>query len=805
MDSIVQDLRYAIRTLAKAPGFTATAVLTLALGIGASTTVFTVVEKLILNPLPFPHADRIVSIWLRDSATGIGVPPAFSEEVALRQNAHTLDAFDLINSRTWYSDAGGEPEMLDGAAITPSLLRTLGVPPTIGRLLVDGDSVTGAPRVAMLGERFWRRRFGGRLDVVGQSIQLDSVPYTIIGVAPERLAALESWRPFDVWVPLRTDELTMDPTITAKLRTGVTPEQARADLSAVLAAERAVHPAQGFRARSTIDVHTEGGLGKSTTRTAVLVLAGAVVVLLLIGCANVASLLLARATRRQREIAIRRALGAGRGRLIRQLLTEGLVLSLGAAALGLLLVQWMTSVFVTFHPRFLYQMEHLTIDGRVLGFAIIASVGTTLLFAIVPALQATSFELQDALKGMRSRGPRALSVQRTFVTIELALTGTLLFGGSLLVQSLRARENADPGFRPDEMVAVEITLPRARFPTDAATPTFWRALLDRARTVSGVSDLLLADDPIPGAGPLIGTTIEVEGATLSTGEQSTLLGVENARPGYFATLGIPILAGRGFTDDEYRLEKDVAVINTSMAKALAPTGSALGMRFRYSPREAWKTVVGVIRDDPPVLSPGFGYPLWQVRQPVAETGYEGERHGWLVARYRPGVRPGGLLATLRGVVHQTDSTVIVSTAAATPDLLSARFADARFIAILLSSLAGLALAIAGVGLFGVLSYVVAQRTREIGIRIALGAETGSVVGMVVRQGLIPTAIGLAAGVCAGIFLSRFFAALLYHTPRTDPVTIGAVVTVLAVTTLAASVVPARRAASVDPLVALRSE
>lgn len=229
------------------------------------------------------------------------------------------------------------------------------------------------------------------------------------------------------------------------------------------------------------------------------------------------------------------------------------------------------------------------------------------------------------------------------------------------------------------------------------------------------------------------------------------------------------------------------------------------MRFRYSPREAWKTVVGVIRDDPPVLSPGFGYPLWQVRQPVAETGYEGERHGWLVARYRPGVRPGGLLATLRGVVHQTDSTVIVSTAAATPDLLSARFADARFIAILLSSLAGLALAIAGVGLFGVLSYVVAQRTREIGIRIALGAETGSVVGMVVRQGLIPTAIGLAAGVCAGIFLSRFFAALLYHTPRTDPVTIGAVVTVLAVTTLAASVVPARRAASVDPLVALRSE
>lgn len=805
MDSILLDLRYAVRTLAKAPGFTATALLTLALGIGASTTVFTVVEKLILDPLPFPHADRIVSIWLHDSATGIGVAPEFSVALNLRDHAHTLDAFDLINSRTWYSDAGGEPEMLDGAAITPSLLRTLEVPPTVGRLLVDADSAAGAPRVAMLGERFWRRRFSGRPDVIGQSIQLDSVPYTIVGVAPERLAALENWRPFDIWVPLRAAELTMDPAITARLRSGVTLEQARTDLNTALTAERAVHPARGFRARSSLDVHTEGGLGRSTTRTAILVLAGAVMVLLLIGCTNVAGLLLARATRRQREIAIRRAIGAGRGRLIRQLLTEGLVLSLGAAALGLLLVQWMTSVFVTFHPRFLYQMEHLTIDGRVLAFAIVASVGTTLLFAIVPALHATSFDLQDALKGFRSHGPRALGFQRMFVTLEVALTGTLLFGGGLLVKSLLARESTDPGFRPEGMAALEIRLPRERFQKDASTPVFWRALLERARAVSGVSDALLADDPIPGPGPLIGTTFEVEGMTLTPAEQTTLLGIENARPGYFSALGIPILAGRSFTDDEHRLAKDVAIINTSMAKVLAPTGSALGKRFRYSPRDAWKTVVGVIRDDPPVLSPGFGYPLFQVREPIAETGYQGERYGWLLARYRSGVKAGGLLATLRGLVRQTDSTVIVSTAAPTTDLLRARFDDSRFIATLLTTLAGFALAIAGVGLFGVLSYLVAQRTREIGIRIALGAETVSVVGMVVRQGLLPTGIGLAAGVGAGVLLSRFFQALLYHTPRADPVTMAGVVTLLALTMMAASVVPARRAATVDPMVALRSE
>jgi len=804
MDSILQDLRYAIRTLLKTPGFTATAIITLALGIGASTTVFTVVEKLLLNPLPFPGADRLITVWLHDSATGVGIAPQWSDAMVLRDGARSLDAFDLQSLGTWFTDAGGDAEIIDGDAITPSTLRTLDVQPVIGRSLVDADSAASAPRVVMLSEGYWRRRFGGRPDIVGQIIHLDSASYTIVGVAPARLSALESWRPCDVWIPLRPDLRGSGAQILARIRPSVTPEQARADMAAALAADRAIHPVQGFRTRLTLRVNSVGKLGNGSTRTAILVLAAAVLLLLLIGCANVANLLLARASRRVHEMAMRRALGAERGRLIRQLLTEGFVLSLGGAGLGLLFVTWLTSAFATFHPRFLYQMEHLSIDGRVLAFGLVASVATTLIFGLAPALRATSFELQEALKGSRATGRRTLRLQRLLVTLELGLTVTLLFGGGLLVKSLVARETSDPGFQPSGLVSLEIHLPRDRFP-ETATQGYWRTLIDRARAVSGIQSAILADNPIPGPGPFIGTTLEVEGVDLSKTEQTALLGTEFARSGYFSTMGIPILVGRDFTPEERQNGRDVAIINASLARRIAPGKNPLGMRLRWTQRMAWTTVVGVIRDDPKVVNPGLGFPEWQIRVPESDPGYPGERYGWLVARTKPGVASGAILATLRGLARQTDGSVVIPTASTTPDLVTARFADARFIATLMSTLASVALVIAAVGLFGVLSYLVTQRTRELGIRIALGASPRSVIRLVVGQALAPVGIGLAGGILAGALSSKFLASLLYETKGTDPTTLAAVSVTMALAALAASYVPAWRAATVDPMIALRSE
>jgi predicted permease len=806
LPSLAQDLRFGLRVLRKSPGFAAIAVATLAVGIGASTAVFSLVNGVLLRALPYRDAGRLVFLY-EPIAHIPDVPlegwgPFNADFYDWQNQSHSFQHLALFTTDSVNLSLGGNAVRVNGSRVTGEFFQTLGVAPSLGRAIVADDDRTGVPRVAVISHALWQSQFGSDAQVVGRQLLLNAESYRVIGVMPpgfhfphgtENLETAN--RVTDVWMPL-----AMTPAQRAQrdddngdaiglLKPGVSPARAQAELAAITARIDKLHPAffQGASAAvRSFDVEITGG-----SRRALLIFLAAVFLVLWIACSNVASLVLARMHGRSREFSLRTALGASRGRLVRQLSVESLCLAGAGGLLGLLGAWLAIRLLVHFHPTNIPRLEEASIDGRVLLFALAVSVLTVVLFGLFPAWSASHGDVNQVLKtGSRSaRG--ALSGLHVALTIgQVALTFVLLAGSGLLLRSFLQVQAIDKGFRPASMVSMNLHLD-GRYDTPQRQIAFYRALLQRINLLPGVEQAS-ASRHVPLGGGQSLSTVEIPGFPY---DEKTLFESRNVSPHYFEALGIPVLEGRGFTDADSNPSQPVIVISRSFARKYFPNGNALGQRIHVTGQRVVVGVVGDVRQyklesAPPMQ---FYLPLW-------ETG-DGSIN--LVARTR--LAPQVLATEIRGLVHALDHTVAVADIRSGGDLVDSAIAERRFTTLLLTAFGGIALFLSLVGLYGLMTYSVEQRTAEIGIRMALGAQPGSVMGLVLRQGSRLALAGIALGFAAAWFAVRAIASLLFEVKATDMPTFAAVALLFCAVSLAACYFPARRATRVDPLISLRSE
>ncbi|HEY8468498.1 MAG TPA: ABC transporter permease [Longimicrobiales bacterium] len=806
MTAFGQDVRFVFRTLRRAPGFTALAVLTLGLGLGASTTIFSAVNRLLLDPLPFPNGDRIVFARLHEPTVRGSVDPSAALARAWLRDARSFEALEAVATRRGLLRGPDGSHVISRSETSPGFLALLGLTPALGRMFTAEDEA-----VVLLGHGLWQREFGGSRDVIGQTIELDDGVHTIIGVMPQRL---DLYEPSDVWGPLRLDAASDAALrfigVVGRLRSGITPEAAARELDAIAA--RSPQPSMfAFLSNLTARVERPQAAVDDDVHHALLVLFAAVGVVLLIACANVAQLLLARGAGRGRELAIRASLGAGRRRLIRQLLVESVILSLAGGALGLLLAWWGVDALARLRPQTFADLGRLGIDARVLAFGLALSTGTGVLFGLFPALAATDLRIADTLRGGwtvhgAASGPRGRSRARlALIAGEMALSVLLLVGAGLLVRSLLEMQRAESGFdRPEELLVVRTVLPFVGSVPDpnALAPymTFGDEVLARVRALPGVEGATWAANAPPSFS-LPNGRLEVDGSD-AAGAAAALITLQGVGAEHFAVLGIPLIDGRAFTEQEVRTGARVAIIDSRMAQRLAPGRSAVGLRLRFG-EEPWRTVVGVARHVPvSAVMPDH----WQVYEPRAAglATTDGLWHpGVLLVRGRGDAA--SLAPLVREAIREVDEDVSVREAMTLDSILAATLSGQRFNARLLTLFAIVALTLAAVGLFGLLSYIVQQRTREIGVRMALGARATDVRALVVRQGMKPAMIGLGVGLVLAAGAVRLLRGLLYGVQPWDPVTFAGAAAMLTATALAACYAPARHATRVDPMEALRGE
>ena len=802
IDELKQDLLYAVRSLRSAPGFAIVALLTLALGIGANTAIFSVVRGVLLSPLPFPDADRVVRIWHVNRADN-DLKSQVSEPDFLEWKAETKRFQSL--AAYWYAPGGssadligvGMPERIQGAYITPGFFETLGASATIGQTIKADQAVVGNDRFVVLSDGLWRRRFGADRAIIGKSLTIDSEPYTVLGVMPA--AFTYPGDRIDFWMPLST----MGPDaigrqrgsrfldVFGRLAPGVTEAQAHDELAAI--ARRIAEREQG--ASNWTDVLTmpvrESIVGD--VRRPLLVLLGAVAFVLLITCVNIAGLLLARATARQRELAVRSALGAGRGRILRQLLTESVVLGLLGGALGIGLAYAGVTALTALGAGDLPRAATVRIDGTVLGYALFVSILCGILFGLLPAVRATSRNLQGVLRaGTRgSVGNAGQKLRGALVVAEVALAVVLVVGAGLATKSFTKLLEVNPGFNPKNVLALRLGIPYERY--GDRVPQYYDALLARLAAVPGVEAVGAAKDyPLRGSGELRGVT--VVGGAEGSAEKPVRSPVLHVSADFFRALGIPLRSGRTFTAADRADTPPVWIVNEAFARKYWPNESAVGKTLRMGP--ATIQVIGVVGDFRQKS-------LTEAPEPYAYIHYPQNMRAGLSFAIRTNGDPLRYANTIRDAIWSVDRDQTITSVESMESLVGGTVARPRLLAGLLVLFGLMGLSLGALGIYGVLAYAVSQRRQEIGVRVALGASPRSVMGLVVGQGMTLAAIGVVAGIAGALVLTRVMATVLYNVRATDPVTFVTVVVVLLGTALLASWLPARRALRIDPVQALR--
>ena len=809
IQDFARDLRYAVRMLRESPGFTAVAVLTLALGIGANTAIFSVVNAVLLRPLPYPDPDQLVLVF----SVPLQQPDALSalsyrDFTACREQNRVFSQLAGNAFHDLTLTGAGEPSIVNAAAVTPEIFPLLDAKPLLGRTLLPGEGRPGAPPVAVLSENLWRSRFGSNPAVLGKSIALDMRSFTVVGVLPAGFRYPEGAPPQDVWISVAQDPLfgplMAKPAVgvlagIGRLKPGVSLTQAQADMHALGARLAKEFAAQDFG--STIRIQPYRQAVVENVRFALLILLGAVGMVLLIACANIANLLLSRATSRGREIALRIALGAGRARIVRQLLTESALLGLLGGLAGVLLGACGIASLQPWLPSAVSRISSVHLEASVLVFALLLSLAAALAFGLAPALLAAPSSLQANIKeGGERTGQRGGRHLRSLLAIaEISLATVLLVAGGLLMRSLALVTSVNPGFDPKNVIEAEVSLPQFQYSKPRQWTAFTNELLARLKAQPGLRDSAVAAPlPMDRQGEANFPFSIVGNPPLPPGKSITA-DYSTVSPDYFRAMRIPLLRGRFFDTGDAPSNPDVAIISQTLAARYFPNQDPIGrqMRFGFPPNtEVPREIVGIVgdvRDSALSRKPG---PMMYV--PFAQAPLWG---GEVVVR--SSLSPSSVAAGIRQAVHAIDKDLPVTDVESFQDALGASVAQERFRTLLLGSFSGIALILAAVGIFGVISYSASQRTREIGIRMALGAQRRDVLRLILGQAAKLALLGLAVGVGLAFLLTRMMSSLLYSVSATDPLTFAAVTIVLFGVAVTACYIPARRATRVDPMAALR--
>ena len=816
-DMLIQDLRFAFRSLAARPAFAAIAILTLALGIGATTAIFSVVHAVLLRPLEYPQAERLVHLrgFEKDKGTPDNLSPADFLDFE-RDNT----VFSRIGANGWVglmtiAGGTGEAERVGGVLVTEGFFPTLGVQPSRGRLFLPDEDRPGAPLVAMVSDGLWRRRFGADPGIVGSSITVNATPVTVIGVLPAtfRHVEINPERPADLFMLHRFNRAAANRgghfiRAVARLKDGVGLEPASAELDAIAARLEQEYPRSNVNQGVVVTPLLEAIVGES--RPVLLLLSAAVAFVLLVACANVANLLLARGSGRLKELALRAAIGAGRGRLIRQMLTESAALSLLGGVGGVLLAFWATRALSTLATAGLPRADQIGLDPTVLAFAMAAALVTSVVFGLIPAWQLSGRDLNESLKeggkqhgAAVGRGPREL-----LIVAEVALSIVLLVGAGLLVRSLWELQHVNPGFRADNVLSMEVSLPTARYEEGEQMP-FYQRLEDRIRTLAGVADVG-AINILPLSQNYDSQGIQVEDHPKPEG-QGEAPQVRSITPEYFRAMGIPILRGREFDAHDADDAPLVVIVSRSMAARYWPgEADVIGKRVTHNsgiPRDRQqvvggpgsRVVVGVVDDVKHLGLDEAGVPMMyepHTQQPSYHT---------MRLVIRADADAAAMTRLVREELNQMDNSVPLSQVITLSAAIRHSVAAPRLRATLFTLFALLALALAAIGVYGVVSYLVSQRTQEIGVRLALGASARDVLGMLMRDAMRPVTLGIALGITGAIALTRVLAAMLFGVSATDAATYVVACAVLAGAAMIASIVPARRALKVDAIAAIRGD
>jgi putative ABC transport system permease protein len=819
LETLWQDLRYGLRTLLKNPGFTTVAILTLALGIGANTAIFSVVNGVLLKSLPFPESERLLEL----SETSKDAPVmmvAYPNYLDWRARQTVFEDLAARYPAGGVLTGDGEPERVFGRWVTASFFPTLGVKPHLGRFFNEEEDKPGATAVIVLGYDLWQRRFGADPNLIGKTVFYNSEIWTVVGVTPADFDFYgQNNLSNDFFIPLGRqgadwefmgDRRSHTVWVTARLKPGVAIDQARAQMKSIAVQLEKEYPASNTGAGVGLTSFLDNYVGRA--RYALLVISGAVAIVLLIACANVANLLLARAAARRKEMAIRLALGAGRFRVVRQLLTESMLLALAGGALGLLLAFWGVELLVRLAPDSLPRMEEITIDPRALGFTALVTLLTGIIFGLTPALQTSKVDLNDTLTEtgrQASGGAGARRLRGALVVAEIALSLSLLVGAGLLLKSFRRLMEVDPGFDARNVLTLRLRLPDVKYREAAQATGFLKEASRRIAAFPGVREVSVA------TGFPLGRTLGENGYWIEDQPEPQMPGdwpvalTQSVSESFHRALGVTLLAGRYFTEGDIADAPPVALVDDHFVRRHFPNGSindALGKRLRFGgDGEVWREIVGVVRHVRHNSLEVEGFP--QIYSPWLQMNPR------LLADWarvmdmivKTSGSPMSLVAPIKREVQAMDKDQPMGAVRTLESLVAQSIAPRRFNLLLLGIFAFIALLLGAVGLYGVMSYAVTQRTRELGIRIALGAQKSDALWLVIKQGMLLSLIGIMTGLAASFALTRLMTSLLYDVSATDPLTFSSIALLLGAVALLACWIPARRATKVDPLTALKHE